>query len=84
MKRKIEKKAPIPERGRGGKNGYRGAYPFPEMSVGDSWLEKPRRGEDAFALGSRISGAAYHYGKRHGMKFVTRREEGGLRVWRVK
>ena len=53
-------------------------YPFKELAVGDSFFVP-----DADGLsGRRMHSTAYNYGKRYGMKFVARRVEGGMRVWR--
>ena len=53
-------------------------YPFKDLAVGDSFFVP-----DADGLsGRRMHSTAYNYGKRYGMKFVARRVEGGMRVWR--
>ena len=48
-------------------------YPWLDMEIGDSfWTDKPSARE-----------AASIWGIKHDMKFVTRKTEGGFRVWRV-
>lgn len=51
-------------------------YHFAEMSVGDSFFVEINQ--------HTISCAAGAYGKNHKMKFATRREGKGVRVWRIK
>lgn len=55
-------------------------YPWNEMDVGDSILieSQDKYKRDAARL------AAYSYGKRKNMRFETRWEENGLRIWRTK
>ena len=53
-------------------------YPFKELAVGDSFFVP----DEAGMSGRRMHSTAYNYGKRYGMKFVARRVEGGMRVWR--
>ena len=48
-------------------------YPWDKMEIGDSVLV-PHAGAQR---------SAYGYGKRHSMKFRTRKDEGGFRVWRI-
>lgn len=67
----IEKFVPIPV-------GYakKKKYPFAEMEIGDSIL----------FCGSDMKKArsySHAFGVRHGMKFVTRLVDGGMRIWRV-
>lgn len=47
-------------------------YPFPNMLVGDSFFSEDKR----------VSSAAHNWGKVNGVKFVTRAENGGIRIWR--
>lgn len=68
MKFKIEKKVPVPTRGK---------WPFGDMAVGDSFVVPPELKDGARQ-------AAFAYGSKKNMKFVTRAtDEGGLRVWRA-
>lgn len=53
-------------------------YPFRELAVGDSFFVP----DEDIANNKRMHSTAYNYGKRYGMKFVARRVEGGMRVWR--
>ena len=53
-------------------------YPFKDLAVGDSFFVP----DEAGMSGRRMHSTAYNYGKRYGMKFVARRVEGGMRVWR--
>jgi hypothetical protein len=51
-------------------------YPFLDMSVGDSvYFEE----ED---INGKAYRAAMSTGTRHGLRFVARRENNGLRIWR--
>ncbi len=53
-------------------------YPWRNMEVGDSIIiERP---EHQFTARS----AASAYGKKHKMKFVSRKLPEGMRIWRVK
>lgn len=51
-------------------------YPYSEMEVGESFL---------IAEGNLqvVCNANYRAGKRLNRKFIARREEGGVRVWRT-
>lgn len=51
-------------------------YPWEKMKVGDSFFIKMEQ--------KSISGAATGYGSRHHMRFVTRKEKSGTRIWRTK
>ena len=50
-------------------------FPFPDMRPGDSFLVENS--------GTVVRAAASRYARKNGMRFVTRRVEGGVRVWRV-
>lgn len=64
----VEKNVPLP-----GMHGNQ-RYPFDTMEVGDSFLaDKPLAAQRS----------AHQYGMRHGKKFVTRTEAGGMRIWRI-
>ena len=68
---KIETDVPLPESSRARK------YPFLEMSVGES----------VYFEGEEVNGRAYRAamstGRRHNQKYVARREDNGLRIWRA-
>ena len=65
---KIDKNIPLPE--------TRNRYPFDKLEVGNSFFVEGK---------TNINGSRYHYvRKNHGKKFTTKRENGGLRVWRIK
>jgi hypothetical protein len=70
VKIKIEKDVPLPRGSRATK------YPFTHMDVGDS----------VFFPDEKVSGkahkAAISCAERNNMKFVARREEDGVRIWR--
>lgn len=51
-------------------------YPYAEMQVGESFLV------DGGSL-QVVCNANYRAGKRLSRKFIARREEGGVRVWRT-
>jgi hypothetical protein len=74
---KIEKDVPVP-----GTYHHRAKYPFPEMEVGDSFLV-PYGGKPKRVVMNNVRSAGSYYGKRHGIRFVFRTEEGGVRTWRV-
>ena len=68
---KIEEGIPVPKKVRAAK------YPFNQMEVGQSVFfanvttdSKPYRAAKAFEL-------------RRGWKFAIRRQEGGIRIWRI-
>jgi hypothetical protein len=68
-KMKIETDIPVPMTTRNRK------YPFLDMKVGESiWFDEPVNG--------RAYRSALSTGTRHGLKFVTRREHSGIRIWR--
>ena len=69
---KIEKKVPQPASRVSGES----KYPFSKMAVGDSFAC------DRIVL-DRVRVAAFNYGKRHNMKFMTHRQGDGARVWRI-
>ncbi len=52
-------------------------YPFARMNVGDSFLIPPGKSRQTVSI------SAHRYGKKHGMKFVTRKTPEGYRCWRV-
>ena len=73
----IQKGIPI-----GKENTRLGRYPFGEMEIGDSFVENDVTRDNALKC------AAGDYGRRHGMKFRTRkfrRDNGSLaiRIWRI-
>lgn len=68
---KIEKGIKLPP-ARGGDV----VYPFGEMNVGDSFFAQIPR--------TNVAAAASLYGKRKKQRFATRKEKGGVRVWRTK
>lgn len=69
----IDKNIPVPPSRRGsGKS----VYPFDKMELGDSFFV-PKKKQSIMAAYARV------VGKRKGMKFITRVEADGVRVWRV-
>ena len=68
---KIEKGVPAPEERK-----QRKRYPFHQMDVGDSVLIS--HGD---AMSARVS-ARYH-GTRYSKKFTSKKEDDGVRIWRV-
>lgn len=84
MKFKIEDQVEVPKIHGGGicpAGAGRRKYPFMEMNVGQSIFvpgESPR-------LGDAILQSIKKYRERDGLKgsFITRRVEGGVRVWRT-
>ena len=72
MNIKIDKNVPLP-------TPHTSKYPFRIMEVGDSFAIT-----DTAKNVNLVRSAASNCGKRHGVKFQVRVEEGGARVWRVK
>ena len=70
---KIDKDVPIPEWGK-----VKLTYPFNEMEVGDSFVVPKEKG-------SSMRNCAFHYQRKHGHKYLTRRNRTGthVRVWRT-
>jgi hypothetical protein len=56
-------------------------YPFAEMEPGDSILIDASSG---WEVQKKAQTAAYIHAKRHSRKFMSRMQEDGLRIWRVK
>lgn len=71
----IDKGIPIPDETRGRKR----IWPFGDMEVGDSFFLAGDSVKCQRVLGS----ASTYYQRRHAMTFVTRKVEGGARIWRV-
>lgn len=69
----IDSNIPVPKKG---PYGAMLRYPFPNMSIGDSF-----RVENSQELSCRTAGCAY--GKRHNMKFTVRKYEDAYRCWRI-
>ena len=68
----IDKDVPIP-------SSWNAKYPFGELLIGDSFYT----GAATRKTTSTIRSAAAVFGRRHNMKFITRAEGRGLRIWRV-
>ena len=68
LKMIIEKNVPVPKRGK---------LPFKKMEIGDSVFfgadESPKK----------MQVYAHTYGNQLGRKFITRKEAGGMRIWRI-
>lgn len=71
----IDKGLLIPPANRGGD--YK--YPIREMDVGDSILDESAQETKS----SKIRLSAKKYGDKVGKKFIARKVEGGVRIWRV-
>ena len=69
---KIEKGVILPNLSVGGK------YPYSSMEIGDSFFVP-----SSDASTPTVRQRAYQYGREAGMKFRTRSEKNGLRVWRI-
>lgn len=69
----IEKGIPIPEPKKGGPR----KFPWRFMKIGDSFLVEGDRNQ------SNISALASQAARRLNMKFTTRKEDSGIRVWRI-
>lgn len=57
---------------------YSSKYRFKDMNVGDSVFFAVSGGSQ-----SKPAKASYEWGKRHGVVFLSRRVDGGVRIWRV-
>lgn len=73
---KILGPSPIPEAKAGRPS--TSVYPFESMKLNESFIA----GKYTRDLLNKVAGAAYHYGEKLGRKFVTRNDNGLLRVWR--
>lgn len=71
---KIEKNIPAPVKNAKFK------YPFEHMEVGDSFFVPKKE-----VIGTRVSVAMNYYKKKNPKKaFMSRTDEAGVRVWRIK
>lgn len=66
---KLEKGVPLP--------GQKLRYPYLEMEVGDSFF---REGDERLGMFCNLN---WRWGKRLHRKYVCRKVDGGIRVWRV-
>lgn len=73
----IEKGIPLPESNKA--RGRELKYPFRKMLVGDSFVVPVSTRLEY----QKLSSAASQAGIRSGMKFATRRVDGGVRVFRI-
>jgi hypothetical protein len=48
-------------------------YPFSSMNIGESFFSEKMSARTA----------SINYQKKHGGKFASRRENGGVRIWRI-
>lgn len=60
------------------KNGRPEVYPWRKLEVGDSFFVPEER-----TAPKHIEKRAYEAAKRTGRKFTCRRQDGGVRIWRV-
>ena len=79
----IEKGIALPAAKGGPLGKGKNKYPWKEMEVGDSFYTPAPEGRTLAKYRPTISGCASLAAKRLGMKFATRRDGDGLRVWRV-
>ena len=54
-------------------------YPYDEMEVGDSFMVTSER----ISMINTMCGVNKKKGEELGMKFIAKRVEGGVRVWRI-
>lgn len=71
----IERGIPIPTETRGRPS----IWPFASMKIGDSFF----LAGDSVKCQRTLASASTYYHRRHGMVFVTRKVDGGARIWRV-
>lgn len=59
-------------------------FPFNKMKVGDSFLV-PKKDQEPISVQLSIYSAVNSYNKHHGTKLrmATRKQDGGVRVWRI-
>lgn len=59
-------------------------FPFDKMKIGDSFFV-PKEDQNPEGVGASIYSAANSYNRFHGTKIrvSTRKQEGGVRVWRI-
>ena len=74
-KYKIEKNIPIPGKGAG--------YPFDEMEVGDSFLDKKSKGTSNVHGSIKCWRTSRKNTEKADWKFITRKVPEGVRVWRI-
>ena len=74
----IEKDVPLPERALNGGSGRR--YPWREMEIGDSVLIPCGKGEDPGKVVARLGNSLAYAAPK---KFTRKRENDGVRVWRI-
>ena len=74
---KIDKNIPVPANASA-------RYPWAEMEVGDSFFVEDK--ENIYSQQSSLSTAGRVWANAHknGSKFITRKVEKGLRIWRIK
>lgn len=70
---KIETGIPMPK----AKHQNNQAYPFADMQIGQSVFFPGEDHDD------RAASAARKWGQRHDAKFACRRQDGGMRIWRI-
>ena len=70
----VDKSVPMPERKAGKNVGMN--YPYEQMDVGDSFHVE---GVNLQV----VLNANYRAGKQLGMKFIARKDDKGIRVWRI-
>jgi hypothetical protein len=74
----IEAGVPIPSYTRPSKH----RFPLGDMEIGDSFFVEWGRGDQAKFLATARS-LISRFGRVYGMRFATRIQEGGFRVWRI-
>lgn len=76
---KIEKGVPIPK----ARNGNRvSPYPFAQLAVGESFvITQPTL--TSHGAGGLCGGLCTYWSRKLGRKFIQRKVEGGVRVWRI-
>jgi hypothetical protein len=82
---KIEQNVPIPDRHKNGKI-IKFKYPLHIMEVGDSFLIKATSEEEKYKVSRSLCTCVRQWRLRHKSKkqFITKREDKGIRTWRIK
>jgi len=74
---KVESDVVVPQA-----KGKRNIYPFSILQVGDSFLVEATP-ESITKIQRKMSAISVMAGKRHGKKFITRRTDDGVRIFRI-
>lgn len=77
----IESGIPIPVKAKVGRK--QAKYPFAGLAVGDSFFVPVIPGKTLGETQRSISGSTGYHARKTGMRFTSRRVDGGVRFWRT-